>query len=91
MLAPSAMNWLMSLRANSIESWDDLKRFFIENYMAMCQRPCTKYDLEKLYQRSRELLRSYIMHFSKTRNTIPNISNGKAISEFIRGLHHHQE
>jgi hypothetical protein len=37
MLAQSANNWLMSLREDSIESWDDLKKVFIDNYMATCQ------------------------------------------------------
>ena len=59
--------------------------------MAMCQQPGTKYDLEKLHQTSGEPLRSYIKHFSETRNTIPNIEDSEAISAFTRGLHHHQE
>ena len=36
MLSQSANNWLMGLGEDSIESWDDLKRVFIENYMATC-------------------------------------------------------
>ena len=42
-------NWLMGLRKDSIKSWDDLKKVFIENYMSTCQQPGTKYDLEKLH------------------------------------------
>ena len=91
MLSQSANNWLMGLGEDSIESWDDLKKVFIENFMATCQQPGTKYDLEKLHPTSREPLRSYIRHFSKTRNTIPNIGDSEAISAFTRGLHHHQE
>jgi hypothetical protein len=49
MLAASAMNWLTSLRADSIKTWDDLKKVFIENYMATYIQPGTKYDLEKLH------------------------------------------
>ena len=56
MLSQIANNWLMGLREDSIESWDDLKKVFIENYMEMCQQPGTKYDLEKLHQTSREPL-----------------------------------
>ena len=91
MLSQMANNWLMGLREDSIESWDDLKKVFVKNYMAMCQQPSTKYDLEKLHQTSREPLRSYIRRFSETRNTIPNIGDNEAISAFTRGLHHHQE
>ena len=79
----------MGLREDSIKSWDDLKNVFVENYMAMCQQPGTKYDLEKLRQTSGEPLRSYIRRFSKTRDTIPNIMDNKAISAFTRGIHHH--
>ena len=71
MLSQSANNWLMGLREDSIESWDDLKKVFVKNYMATCQQPSMKYDLEKLHQTSGEALRSYIRHFSKPRNTIP--------------------
>ena len=36
MLSQTANNWLMGLREDSIESWDDLMKVFIENYMATC-------------------------------------------------------
>ena len=49
MLSQTTNNWLMGLREDSIESWDDLKKVFVENYMATCQQPSTKYDLEKLH------------------------------------------
>ena len=49
MLSQSANNWLMGLREDSVESWDDLKKVFIENYMATCQQPGIKYDMEKLH------------------------------------------
>ena len=49
MVSQSTNNWLMGLGEDSIESWDDLKRVFIKNYMATCQQPSTKYDIEKLH------------------------------------------
>ena len=56
MLSQITNNWLMGLREDSIESWDDLKKVFVKNYMATCQQPSMKYDLEKLHQTSREPL-----------------------------------
>ena len=56
MLSQSANNWLMGQREDSVESWDDLKKVFVKNYMATCQQPGMKYDLEKLHQTSREPL-----------------------------------
>ena len=37
MLKPSVMNWLTSLRPDTIESWDDLKRMFVKNYKPTCE------------------------------------------------------
>ena len=90
MLNQYANNWLLSLRADSIESWDDLKKVFVANYMATCQQPSTKYDQEKLHQTSGEPLRTFIKCFSETRNSILNISDSEAISEFTRELHYHE-
>ena len=82
MLNQSTNNWLLSLRDNSIRSWDDLKKVFTENYMATCEQSGTKYDLEKLHQTSREPLHSFIRPFSERRNSIPNISDSEAIAAF---------
>ena len=60
MLKPIAMNWLTSLQFDIIDSWDDLKRLFIENYKATCEQSGTKHDLARVYQKPSELLWSYI-------------------------------
>ena len=86
MLNQSANNWLLSLWENSIQSWDDLKKVFTDNYMAMCEQPGTKYDLEKLHQSSGESLRDFIRRFSETRNSVPNITDAEAIAAFTKGL-----
>jgi hypothetical protein len=91
MLNQSANNWLLSLRLDSIGSWEDLKRAFVTNYMATCEHPGTKYDLEKLHQTSREPLRSFIRCFSETRNSIPNISDSEAIAAFTKGHLYHEK
>ena len=59
--------------------------------MATCQQPGTKYDLEKLHQTYGEPLHSFMKRFSEIRNSIPNISDNKAISAFTRGLHYHKQ
>ena len=88
MLNQSTNNCLLSLWENSILSWDDLKKVFTDNYMAMCEQPSTKYDLEKLHQSYEESLRDFIRRFSKTRNSIPNIIDVEAIIAFTKGLWH---
>jgi hypothetical protein len=62
---------------------------FIEYYMATCQQPDNKYDLEKVRDYLNEPLCDYIRHFSKTWISIPNINSEEAICVFIRGLCHH--
>jgi hypothetical protein len=83
-------NWLLSLWDDSIRSWDDLKKVFIENNMATYEQPGTKYDLEKLHQTSGESLCGFIRRFSETKNSIPNINDGEAIIAFTKGLLHEQ-
>ena len=34
MPSQSTNNWLMGMGKDSIESWDDLKKVFVKNYMA---------------------------------------------------------
>ena len=88
MLTPTMMNWFTSLALDSIGSWEELKKVFTDNYMATCTRPGTKHDLNHIYQKPSEILRSYIKRFSEIRNSIPNITEAEVITAFVRGLHH---
>jgi hypothetical protein len=87
----SANQWLLGLEEGSIDSWAELRSSFVKNFMATCQQPSTKYDLEKVRDYLGEPLREYIRRFSETRLSIPNISNEEAISAFIKGLHYHDD
>jgi hypothetical protein len=40
--------WLLSLGEGSINTWAELRKAFIDNYMATCQQPSNKYDLKKV-------------------------------------------
>ena len=83
MLVLTVMNWFTSLASDSIGSWEELKKVFIDNYMAICTRPGTKHDLNCIYQKPSELCRSYIRRFSKMRNSIPNITKAEVFTAFI--------
>lgn len=80
MLQPAAMNWLTSLQPDIIDSSDHLKWMFIENYKATCERSVTKHDLARVYQKTGEILQSYIRRFSKVRNWIPDILEAEVIT-----------
>ena len=68
----------------------NLKKVFTDNYMATCEQPSTKYDLEKLHQSFDESLCDFIRCFSETRNFVPNITNAEAITAFTKGLRYEQ-
>jgi hypothetical protein len=85
----SVNQWLLSLMEGSIDTWAQLRRAFIDNYMATCQQPGNKYDLEKVRDCLNEPLCDYIRCFSVTRISIPNINSDETISAFIKGLYHH--
>jgi hypothetical protein len=76
----STNQWLLSLREGSIDTWAQLRRAFIDNYMATCQQPSNKYDLEKVRDNPNEPLRDYIRRFTETWISIPNINSDEAIS-----------
>jgi hypothetical protein len=42
-LAP--LTWLESLKADSIHTWDDLKKVFIDNFQGSMHRVATRHDL----------------------------------------------
>jgi hypothetical protein len=84
MLDQSTNNWLLSLKENSIETWEDLKMEFTANYFATCEQPTTKYNLKKVYQDSGDSLCDFICHFSKMRNSIPNVTDVEFIVAFTK-------
>ena len=49
------------------------------------------HGLARVYQRTGEILRSYIRGFSEVRNQIPNILKAEVITYFVCGLYHHDE
>jgi hypothetical protein len=72
-LDPAPLTWLESLSNNSIDSWERLKKVFIENFQGVITRAGTHHDLAQCKQERHELLRSYTRHFFDVRATIANI------------------
>jgi len=82
--------WLLGLREDSFDSWEELRQEFIDNFIATCEQPGNKYDLERIRDRKNEPLRDYIRRFSDMRLKIPKIYHDEAISAFIKGLRFHE-
>ena len=85
-LESALLTWLESLRHDSIHSWEDLKKMFIDNFQGSIHRPATRHDLRLCKQERGEALRSYIKRFFDTRATITNIADHDVIDYFHNGL-----
>jgi hypothetical protein len=78
--------WLESLKPNSINSWEDLKWAFINNFQGSMIKVGTRHDLSQVKQEMNETLRSYTWRFFKTRATITNITDEDVIHCFQNEL-----
>jgi hypothetical protein len=85
-LEPALLTWLESLRNDSIDSWEGLKKVFIDNFQRAISRAGTRHDLAQCKQERNELLRSYTRRFFDVRATIANISEEDIIYCFYNGL-----
>jgi hypothetical protein len=85
-LDPAPLTWLESLSNNSIDSWERLKKVFIDNFQGAITRAGTRHDLAQCKQERNVLLRSYTRHFFDVRATIANISEEDIIDCFYNGI-----
>jgi hypothetical protein len=85
-LDPALLTWLESLSSNSIDSWERLKKVFIDNFQGAIARAGTRQDLAQCKQERNELLRSYTRRFFDVRATIANISEDDIIDCFYNGI-----
>jgi hypothetical protein len=85
-LDPASLTWLESLSNNSIDSWEWLKKVFIDNFQEAIARIGTRHDLAQCKQECNELLRSYTHRFFDVHDTIANISEEDIIDCFYNGI-----
>jgi hypothetical protein len=85
-LDPAPLTWLESLSNNSIDSWERLKKVFIDNFQGAIARVGTRHDLAQCKQERNKLLRSYTCSFFDVRATIANISEDDIIDCFYNGI-----
>jgi hypothetical protein len=85
-LESAPLTWLESLKPNSIDSWEDLKQAFIDNFQGSMIRAGTRHDLSQVKQEMNETLRSYTWRFFEMCATIANITDEDIIRCFQNGL-----
>jgi hypothetical protein len=69
-----------------IESWEWLKKVFIDNFQGAITRAGTCHDLAQCKQERNEFLRSYTHRFFDVRATIANISKEDIIDCFYNSI-----
>jgi hypothetical protein len=87
MMSCQTLNWLESLPAGSINSWQDLCTDFIQYYQAASPGPKTRWDLGSITQLPSESLRDYIKRYFANRNTIMEVDDRDVVYHFHQGLH----
>jgi hypothetical protein len=85
-LDPAPLTWLESLSNNSIDSWEHLKKVFIDNFQGAIAHAGTRHVLAQCKQERNELLQSYTRHFFDVCATITNISEDDIIDCFYNGI-----
>jgi hypothetical protein len=90
-VGPVGLQWLVSLPENHFDSWYALRQAFVENFIATCEQPGNKYDLQRIRDARDEPLREYIQRFLDMRIRIPRITDNEAIEAFITGLRYHND
>jgi len=85
-LEPAPLTWLESLACESIHSWEDLKKVFVDNFQGSLHRVATRHALSLCKQEQGESNRSYVKRFFDTRATIPNVANNDVIDYFQSGI-----
>jgi hypothetical protein len=85
-LDPAPLTWLESVSNNSIDSWERLKKVFIDNFQGAITREGTHHDLAQCKQECNELLQSYTCCFFDVRTTIANIMEEDIIDCFYNGI-----
>ena len=85
-LEPAPLTRLESLKRESIHSWEDLKKAFIDNFQGSLHQVATRHALAMCKQEPGEAIRSYVKRFFDTRATIANVSDEDVIHYFHDGI-----
>jgi hypothetical protein len=81
-LESAPLTWLEILKKDTIHSWEDLKRIFVDNFQGSIHRPTTRHDLWLCNQERGKTLRSYLKMFLDICTTIANITDDDIIDCF---------
>ncbi|GKA42282.1 reverse transcriptase domain-containing protein [Tanacetum coccineum] len=85
-LAGSARVWFDDLPPKSIDSYDDLKKAFLENYLQ--QKKCIKdpIELHNIKQRDGESTKDFVRRYKLESRDVKGAPECMRISEFVHGI-----
>jgi hypothetical protein len=81
-LESTSLTWFRASKKKSINSWEDLKKVFINNFQGSMLRAGTCHDLSQVKQEENETQRSYTRRFFKMCASIANITDENVIHCF---------
>ncbi|XP_021850887.1 uncharacterized protein [Spinacia oleracea] len=81
-----ASKWFERLPAGTIRSFSELELLFSTRFMAHKEEKKTSMHLSRIQQGKDESLRSYVKRFNLEAGQIPDLPDGVAFDNFIRGL-----
>lgn len=88
-LTGSTHSWLNGLPPNSIHTWADFEREFLNNFEGTYQCPGSGYDLHNIIQGDNEPVCDFVARWLKKRNTLTNVSDETTIEAFINSAQDH--
>jgi hypothetical protein len=86
-LTGAAWSWLNTLPNDSIKSWRELESQFTRNFRSTYKCPASLEEIKSCVQRKDETLCSYIQRWSIIKNSTEDVSNERAVDDFLAGLH----
>jgi hypothetical protein len=81
-----ASNWFYSLRPNSLHSFDEVTRAFVDQYISRKEIMKNSHTLLSIKMGGGESLKNYLLRFHNEMATIHNCSEEVAAAAFIGGL-----
>jgi hypothetical protein len=78
-LESAPLTYHETLKPDSIDSWEDLKKTFIDNFQGSMLHAGTCHDLSQVKQEENKTLRSYTRRLFEMRATITNITDEDVI------------
>ncbi|XP_062100073.1 uncharacterized protein LOC133805942 [Humulus lupulus] len=81
-----ALLWFRQLKPGSLNSFSDLRRFFLQQYIANREEPRTMVDLYQIEQGENEHPKAYLQHFIDLVHQIHDVDPLTATNLFVKSL-----